>query len=99
MNCAGPTPITRLLRGESDVIEIVLVEKLAAAIRTSRPGENRNRIDDEFEFAFAALESFVTPRSLDGDAGDLCNLPDEILLQLSRAGRLILENGERSQHI
>src|SRR5947209_7290237 len=98
MNRGRPAPIPCLLRRESHVVEIMLVEKLPASVRTSRPRHCRDRINDEFEFAFAALESFFTQCPLDGDAGNVCDLRDQILLNLCRARRTALENGESSHH-
>ena len=48
-----PAPTARLFRRKADEVQIVLVEELGASIGPRRPGQRRNRVDDQFEIAFA----------------------------------------------
>ena len=50
------------------------------------------------EERFTSLQRRFAQCTLDGDAGNVCNLRDEILLNLRRACRTGLENGESSHH-
>src|SRR6266436_4891237 len=50
------------------------------------------------EERFTSLQRCFAQCTLDGDAGNVCHLRDEILLNLGRACRTGLENGESSQH-
>ena len=48
-----PAPIARLFRGKAHEVQIELVEELGASIGPRRPGQRRNRVDDELEIALA----------------------------------------------
>src|SRR5947207_14686026 len=50
------------------------------------------------EERFTLLQRCFTQRPLDRDAGNVCDLRDEILLNLCRACGTALENGECSHH-
>src|SRR6185295_11153413 len=50
------------------------------------------------EERFTSLQGRFAQCPLDGDAGNVCHLRNEILLKLRRACRTGLENGESSQH-
>ena len=54
-----PAPTARLFRRKADEVQIVLVEELGASIWTRRPGQRRNRVDDELEIAFARAERLL----------------------------------------
>src|SRR5713226_134322 len=47
---------------------------------------------------FTSLQGRFTQCPLDGDAGNVCDLRDQILLNLCGACRTALENGESSHH-
>src|SRR2546421_6281710 len=47
---------------------------------------------------FASLQRRFTRRTLGGDAGNVCDLRDEILLNLRRARWLAVKNRKGSQH-
>src|SRR5256714_5797251 len=47
---------------------------------------------------FTSLQRRFTQCTLDGDAGNVCDLRDEILLNLRRARRFAVKNGKGSQH-
>ena len=48
-----PAPILCLLSREAHIVEIVLVEEFGSAVRTRRPRQRGNGVDDELEIALA----------------------------------------------
>ena len=54
-----PAPTARLFRRKADEVQIVLVEELGASIGPRRPGQRRNRVDDELEIALARREGLL----------------------------------------
>src|SRR5918995_7505723 len=54
-----PAPTAGLLGRKADVVQIVLVEELGASIRTRRPGQRRDRVDDELEVTLARGERLL----------------------------------------
>src|SRR5947207_3746012 len=51
------------------------------------------------EERFTSLQRCFTQCPLDRDAGNVCHLRDEILLNLRRASWFAVKNGKRSQHL
>src|SRR5215204_5811043 len=54
-----PAPILCLLRREAHILEIVLIEELGSAVRTRRPGQRGDGIDDKLEVALALAERLL----------------------------------------
>ena len=59
VNGSRPAPTARLFRRKADEVQIVLVEELGASIGPRRPGQRRNRVDDELEIALARREGLL----------------------------------------
>ncbi len=59
MDGSRPAPTGGLFQRNTDEVQIVLVEELGTAIWTRRPGQRRNRVDDELETASPAGESLL----------------------------------------
>ena len=54
-----PAPTARLFRRKADEVQIVLVEELGASIGTRRPGQRRNRVDDQLEITLARARGLL----------------------------------------
>jgi hypothetical protein len=59
-----PAPTARLFRRKADEVQKVLVEELGASIESRRPGQRRNRVDDELEIMLARRESLLSAFAL-----------------------------------
>ena len=57
MDRGRPAPTLCLFGREAHVVEIMLVEEFGSAVRSSRPRQRVNGIDDEFEISLARRES------------------------------------------
>src|SRR5271154_591506 len=56
-----PVPVLRLFRREACVVKVVLVEELGGAIRTRRPCQRGNGVDDQLEVTFTRAQSIFGP--------------------------------------